>query len=123
MEMPLSDVYDRLSILLLKYMHDPLPEITEELEYYLEEGFYLDIRFAKLLSINFEIWQLESEIRRGAQLDLGEVGRRAIAIRNWNRERVRIKNEISAEVGGFQERKIDHASEPRDNVCGKPENI
>ena len=41
-----------------------------------------------------------------------EVGRRAIQIRNWNKQRIVLKNELNQLVGeGFQEVKKDHASE------------
>jgi hypothetical protein len=44
-------------------------------------------------------------------LGLEEVGRRAIAIRDYNAERIRIKNEIQERFGeGFTEFKANHAS-------------
>lgn len=67
----------------------------------------------KVLAIHSKIWHLESAIRQGKlDNDLLEVGRRAIEIRDLNRERIVVKNEINALVGdGFQDMKRDHLSE------------
>ena len=57
---------------------------------------------------------MESDIRKGKEGELGleEVGRRAILIRNLNRERVALKNKIIEETGiGFKDVKVNHASE------------
>lgn len=64
--------------------------------------------------INENIWQLESDIRKGKEgiLGLEEVGRRAIAIRGWNNQRVALKNQANKHYGeGFVEIKADHASQ------------
>jgi hypothetical protein len=115
MEMPLADVYDRISILTLKAMHGA--DVKEEMEYFLRDGFYIDTNFMELLKINYKIWQLESAIRNGKdELPLEVIGMRAIEIRNWNRCRVEIKNRIAKEEGLFEERKIDHASASGHNV-------
>ena len=63
---------------------------------------------------NAQIWDLESDIRKGKENELGleEVGRRAIQIRNINKKRVEAKNQITElTLTGFIEKKLDHASE------------
>ena len=60
----------------------------------------------ELRTINGDIWDLESDIRRGKdnQMSLEEVGRRAIAIRDINEKRVKTKNRINGiSDTGFQE--------------------
>jgi len=57
---------------------------------------------------------LESEIRRGKEKELGleEVGKRAIDIREFNKKRISIKNEIVGLThSGFRDVKMNHASE------------
>ena len=73
----------------------------------------LDIYIKRLYEINGEIWDLESDIRKGKEGELGleEVGRRAIAIRSFNNIRVSLKNEINNKFNsGYKETKVDHAS-------------
>ncbi|MBN1363895.1 MAG: hypothetical protein JW976_03730 [Syntrophaceae bacterium] len=66
-----------------------------------------------ILKIHSTIWDLESAVRRGKlDNDLMEVGRRAIQIRDWNKKRVALKNEINLKTGeGFQDIKQNHSSE------------
>lgn len=70
----------------------------------------------KLTIINNKIWHLEAEIRNGKEGKLGleEIGRRALQIRNLNKERIAIKNEINRRFDKdnyFEETKINHISE------------
>ena len=55
---------------------------------------------------------MESDIRKGKEEELGleEVGRRALAIRDWNKKRILIQNEIIEKFGGFKNIKKDHRS-------------
>ena len=67
----------------------------------------------QLYEVNRRIWDLESDIRKGKEGELGleEVGRRAIMIRDFNKERINIKNTINTIYKtGFIEKKINHAS-------------
>ena len=67
-----------------------------------------------LYIVNGKIWDLETDIRLGKENKLGleEVGRRALKIRDLNKERVELKNKIVRVVGfGFMEKKIRHTSE------------
>jgi predicted mannosyl-3-phosphoglycerate phosphatase (HAD superfamily) len=61
-----------------------------------------------------DIWDLEKELKTGTEQDLPleEIGRRAIAIRNKNSERVKIKNSIAELLDcPIREFKRDHLSE------------
>ena len=122
MEMPLAEVLDRLSILKLKVERINEPHLKKEqdsfnkaIQQFKNEGIKInDSWLNELYIINAKIWDLESDIRKGKEGELGleEVGKRAILIRNLNRERVAIKNRIIEETGiGFKDVKVNHASE------------
>ena len=69
----------------------------------------------KLLFTNMKIWNLESEIRecKDEELGLEEIGRRALMIRDLNRERISLKNEINRlhdNENYFKEVKVRHVS-------------
>ena len=68
----------------------------------------------RLIVTNSRIWHLESDIRKGKDGELGleEVGRRAIAIREHNAERIALKNELTRRLDsdGFMDVKVNHAS-------------
>ena len=114
--MPISEIADRYSIALLKReradadnqleidtLHEELIKYSNSLEFVL-----------KLKEVNGQIWDLESDIRRGKENELGleEVGRRAIAIRGLNKIRVGYKNEmVKIYEEGFEDIKMNHASE------------
>ena len=68
----------------------------------------------RLAIVNLKIWHLEDKIRDSKEKELGleEVGRRALQIRDYNSERIAVKNAINEFAKqGFTEIKIDHASE------------
>jgi hypothetical protein len=70
----------------------------------------------RLFIVNHRIWELEADIRGGREdeLVLEEVGRRAISIRNLNKERITIKNEINRRFDSdnyWEEEKVNHRSE------------
>jgi len=66
----------------------------------------------KLFIINNKIWHLETDIRTSDDLELEEVGRRALLIRDLNKQRISIKNSINSFFGDkeFKEIKVDHRS-------------
>ena len=121
MDMPLPEIIDRITIVRLKMerIGDPmlrseytaLEHAIKEVEY---KGFTINPDWIeRLYKINGEIWDLESDIRAGKEGELGleEVGRRAIIIREKNKVRVGIKNEIVKATGkGFEDVKMNHAS-------------
>ena len=117
--MPLSDMLDRYSILLLKKERLPEnPEVQAECARFeadlqgRSDQEYITKHVALLKEVNAKIWDLESDIRKGKEgaLGLEEVGRRALAIRDLNAERVALKNVVAKERGEFEEIKVDHAS-------------
>lgn len=116
MKMPISEIADRYSITLLKSERIEGVNLQDELNTYKQElDKYDDIKpfIDRLYVINGEIWDLESDIRKGKEnlLGLEEVGRRAILIRGKNKIRVGIKNEMVEKYEeGFKDIKMNHAS-------------
>lgn len=115
MKMPISEIVDRYSIALLKQERANADNQIEIDTLYTEIVQYKDaIIFAnKLKDINGKIWDLESDIRKGKEAELGleEVGRRAITIREFNKIRVGYKNEmVKIYEEGFEDIKMNHAS-------------
>jgi len=116
MKMPISEIADRYSIARLKSeriegvdLSTELSLLNEELKNYPCIELFVD----RLYNINGEIWDLESDIRKGKEgiLGLEEVGRRAILIRGRNKIRVGIKNEMVEKYNeGFKDIKMNHAS-------------
>jgi len=129
MEMSIAEIADRFTILKLKV--ERLPEnddiiylfslFNEELGYELsklssEIKASVEKKIQALYNINAVTWSLEAEIRRGAideEKYLEEIGRRTILIRDNNKKRVAIKNDICKLVGHISglDIKIDHRSE------------
>lgn len=70
---------------------------------------------AEITKIHNKIWDLEWQLKSGVEhlLELDEIGRRAIAIRDWNNRRITYKNSIAALFGlKLREIKTDHLSDP-----------
>ena len=120
--MPLAEVIDRFVIVRLKTERIKTEDKRDEYEHYekvLEEYRKKGINIKqewidKLYEANGKIWDLESDIRKGKEglLGLEEVGRRAIKIREANKIRISIKNEIVEATGsGFKDIKMNHASQ------------
>lgn len=116
---PPAELLDRISILKLKKKRgkfncdQELKTFTSALNEYPAAKKRAAKWIRELYRVNGKIWTLEAAIRQGkeGQLGLEEVGRRALKIRDFNKERVAIKNKITAAVKiGFQEKKVDHAS-------------
>ena len=115
MKMSLGEIADRYSIVKLKSERtevdcaEELQALTEELNKV--EGLAPYIQ--QLYEINGRVWDLESDIRKGKEGELGleEVGRRAIKIREFNKIRVGYKNIIVETFGeGYKDVKMNHAS-------------
>lgn len=116
MKMSIGDIIDRYSICKLKKERlainndAELSALKKEIDPYRDLDSFVD----RMYDINGKIWDLESDIRKGKEGELGleEVGRRAIQIREYNSIRVDIKNQINFLLNeGYQEVKGDHASE------------
>lgn len=114
---PVIELFDRLAIAEVKW--ERTQANREELAWYKTQVLSYDTsliqkQYQTLKQIHNEIWSLESELKSGHedQLSLEEIGRRAIAIRNKNNERIKIKNEIADTLGdSVKEIKKDHLSE------------
>lgn len=118
MKLSIGDVVDRWTIAYLKHIRAQLDTVQEQYAYQDYCNTYnqkiISDAFKALLKANGDIWKLESDIRLGKEGELGleEVGRRAIQIREFNKERIKIKNDLNFHYNeGFQELKINHASE------------
>lgn len=123
MEIPLPELADRLTILKLKRALGNL-DVKEELIAYwtalMSAAGRLGLTYTEvqdaldgLFVVNQSIWDLEFDLRRGREGTLGllEVARRALLIRDKNRERIKLKNSLAVRTGeGFPELKTDHAS-------------
>jgi hypothetical protein len=135
MFMPLCDVIDRYTILKLKV--ERLPENNDIIELYgifacaLEyelrqlnsfDRAFVEKKVQELYAQNSVTWNLEASIRQG-KLDnpesMLEVGRRTLLIRDSNKKRVKIKNEISLAIENEKygvEIKVDHLSEDKNDT-------
>lgn len=115
MEISKGDLIDRYSIVKLKSERTEV-DCNDEFTALAEEISKTDglVDFVQeLYIVNGMIWDLESDIRKGKEGELGleEVGRRAITIRELNGKRVAIKNKVNTiHNSGFTEIKINHAS-------------
>ncbi len=114
--MPIGEIADRYSIAILKKQRadadnqDEITQFLNELNQY--DGIFDYVE--KLININGKIWDLESDLRKGKEGELGleEVGRRAIQIREFNKIRVGYKNQIVDKYNeGFKDIKMNHASQ------------
>lgn len=126
MRMKFSDVADRWTILRMKARLDEdarreLAKFDDEVRTMiaLTAGGALHRLLDAVLTLmeaNSKIWILEASIRReyaadaGEELDLREVGRRALKIREINGQRVRAKQDIDEMLGDVPDRKTEHAS-------------
>ena len=122
METPLDEILDRMSIIKLKIERIGEPHLKKQYEEYKkavkefkDKGIVIKKEWLEDLSeVNSKIWDLESDIRKGKEKELGleEVGKRAIAVRDFNKQRIAIKNKVIEETGiGFKDVKMNHASQ------------
>jgi hypothetical protein len=125
MKMSLADIYDRYTICILRIRvgrstvnYDELGKLQSALDKsepgcinnWTVRGHWL----SRLLIWNSMIWANEAAIRdaqKVKKLSIEEVGRRALAIRKYNRERMRVKREIAEWAGETFDVKVNHASE------------
>jgi hypothetical protein len=115
MKIAIGDIVDRYSICKLKQErlsidnNNEINALLQEIDNYKDIKSYVD----KLYDINAKIWNYESDIRKGNEdiLGLEEIGRRAIKIREYNSQRVSLKNEINSKYDeGYKEIKMIHGS-------------
>lgn len=120
MKMPIGEILDRYSIAVLKKERAnadneiELNDLSQEIEVYKQkDSEFINHKINQLIEINGMIWDLESDIRKGKEGELGleEVGRRAIKIREFNKIRVGYKNDVVEVFGeGYKDIKMNHAS-------------
>lgn len=114
---PIVELVDRYSIAQLKWKKTQANQ--EELDYYQSQFVKLDVdsiasEMAELLTIHEKIWSLEAELKSGREqeLSLEEIGRRSIAIRDWNNKRIALKNRMAEILNcAVREIKRDHLSQ------------
>jgi hypothetical protein len=114
---PIIELVDRLAIAEVKFHRTKANE--EELLWYKNQSLRIDLaqivnEYEDLKRIHNEIWELEAELKTGreAELSLEEIGRRAIAIRDHNNKRIRLKNSMAEKLNcSVREIKKDHLSE------------
>jgi len=98
-----GELYDRLSILLLKVNFQDkgaifINELNQVVDEINKKQYHISMKHKiKLMLANLHIWELESDIRLGKEklLSLEEVGKRAIKIREYNNIRWSVKNKIN----------------------------
>jgi uncharacterized protein YxjI len=119
MEYPISEILDRYSIALLKKERlqidndQELSDLSVEIDNYRKINTVVDEYIINLKEINGKIWDLEFDIRKGKEGELGleEVGRRALLIRENNKIRVGYKNDIVEIFNvGYKDIKMNHVS-------------
>jgi hypothetical protein len=116
MKISIGEMIDRYSICKVKSEKTSLDNSREMNDLWNDIKEYKDFEpyIEKLHNLHSEIWDLESDIRSGNEslLGLEEVGRRAIALRDMNKIRINIKNEINSKYNeGYREIKLNHGSE------------
>ena len=116
---PLPEVIDRYTIALLKLerldkSEIDVDEMQEQVEYYKRGIDFSNEGIVnlsdELYKVNGKIWDIEGSIRKGLDDDLGyeEIGKRAVIVRDLNRKRMKIKNDIIELTGdGFKDCKMN----------------
>lgn len=118
MDVPLSEIIDRISILMLKIenrdlpaFHEELKECNQEVEKMKEKGILVKEEWLDdLYKINKYQWDLESKNKEGQEgkLSLEELGRVYIELQISNKRRVAVKNRIVEDSkNGFTDIKIN----------------
>ena len=112
MKMPISEIIDRYTITKLKSERTDEDVNAELKAYKLELDKYntdLNKYIELMYDINSKIWETESDIRKGTELPLEEIGRLALKVRDLNCDRNAIKADIvDCFSEGFKEIKINY---------------
>lgn len=122
--LPELELIDRLCIARVKYerttggnkdelewYEDRYKELVADLSQDQLDQLQKDIE--EITRIHNKIWDLEWQLKSGVEhlLPLDDIGRRAIAIRDWNNKRIAYKNSIAKLFGlKLREIKTDHLS-------------
>lgn len=104
-QFPVIELVDRYTIARVKYRRTSGAN-SAELEFYTDQVQRLGLSFVdpdliKLEQIHDQIWDLEDDFKkcRIDNLDLAEIGRRALDIRDLNNYRVQFKNSLADKIG------------------------
>lgn len=121
MKIAIGEIIDRYTICKLKQERGQIDCSKEIEDLHKELTEYPDINgyIEELYKLHGEIWDLESDIKSGNESILGleEIGRRAIKLRDMNRVRISIKNDINTKFReGYIEIKRNHGSEQYPSV-------
>lgn len=124
MQMKMSDVIDRWTILLQKAKFSE--EARVELEAYTDvvrgacddKWYDVILPTMSLMEANAKIWENEAAIRKempddpsaASTLTLEEIGRRALVIRGHNKQRCEAKQALDKYFDETPDVKVDHAS-------------
>lgn len=100
--LPVLELIDRLCIARVKHVRTQGANQVE-LAWYenkfrqLPQSQALDQAIADITDIHHAIWDLEWQLKSGVEqmLSLQEIGRRAIAIRDFNNQRIALKNTVA----------------------------
>lgn len=127
---PIAEVADRYTIAKLKLERlpeeeCPKAELQRQVDFYAEGLDHHDqilmTLVGELYRINGLMWDAEFAIRQGQDEGLGldEIGRRALHIRDLNKERMAVKDEIVTHTGeGFKDCKMNSKTYARhDERC------
>ncbi len=118
---PIPEVADRYTIAVLKierldHTEIDLDDMQKQIDYYKQGLDLANKALSKLVNdlyeINGKMWDAEHSIRKGQDENLGleEIGKRAILIRDLNRIRMKVKNDIIELTGdGFKDCKMNYA--------------
>ena len=117
--LPVLELIDRLCIARVKHARTNGANQIE-LDWYedkfrqLPQSPELDSDIQTMTDIHHAIWDLEWQLKSGVEqmLSLQEIGRRAIAIRDFNNKRIAYKNSIASILGHpVREIKQDHLAD------------
>ena len=117
--LPVLELIDRLCIARVKHARTQGANQVE-LDWYedkfqqLPQSTELDSDIQAMTDIHHAIWDLEWQLKSGVEqmLSLQEIGRRAIAIRDFNNKRIAYKNSIATILGHpVKEIKQDHLAD------------
>ena len=117
--LPVLELIDRLCIARVKYARTNGANQVE-LDWYedkfrqLPQSPELDADIQAMTDIHHAIWDLEWQLKAGVEqmLSLQEIGRRAIAIRDFNNKRIAYKNSVASILGHpVREIKQDHLAD------------
>ena len=117
--LPVLELIDRLCIARVKHTRTQGANQTE-LDWYeqrfqqLPQSAELDDAIQAMTDIHHAIWDLEWQLKSGVEqlLSLQDMGRRAIAIRDFNNKRIAYKNSVAGILGHpVTEIKQDHLAD------------